>query len=121
MTLGLDASGGVRVTLSGVFVANAPWAQSAKPMADVREAAFVEMVVEARRAQPAYDGDERLRALIERTLPEARAAGRVPAGVGIDDVLLAWRMVFGVVATAESAPQARADVARVVAFFDPSR
>lgn len=87
----------------------------------VREAAFVEMVVEARRSQPAYDGDDRLRALIERTLPEARAAGRVPVGTQIEDVLLAWRMVFGVVATAESADRARADVARVVAFFDPGR
>ena len=87
----------------------------------MREAAFVEMVVEARRSQPHYDGDERLRALIERTLPEARAAGRVPPTVAVEDVLLAWRMVFGVVATAESTPAARKDVARVVAFFDLRR
>jgi AcrR family transcriptional regulator len=83
----------------------------------VREAAFVEMVVEARRSQPHYDGDDRLRALIARSLPEARTAGRVPADVTVDDVLLAWRMIFGVVATADSAPTARADVARAVAFF----
>jgi len=87
----------------------------------VREAAFVEMVVEARRSQPSYDGDDRLRALIARTLPDAQAAGRVPAGVSVDEVILAWRMVFGVVATAESASTARADVARAVAFFELSR
>lgn len=85
----------------------------------VRESAFVEMVLEARRLHPAYDGDDRLRVLVARTLPAARAAGRVPAGVTVDDVLLAWRMVFGVVVTAPTAQTARADVARAVSFLAP--
>ncbi|MEZ0448341.1 TetR/AcrR family transcriptional regulator [Cellulomonas sp. ICMP 17802] len=87
----------------------------------VREAAFVEMVVEARSSAPAYDGDDRLRELIARTLPDAVSAGRVPAGVEVDDVLLAWRMVFGIVVTAPTPDAARAHVARAMALLDPRR
>jgi AcrR family transcriptional regulator len=83
----------------------------------IREAAFVEMLVEARRSHPDYDGADRLRALVERTLLEAKAAGRIAEAVSADEVLLAWRMAFGVVITAPSDPAARADVARLEAFF----
>ena len=83
----------------------------------IREAAFVEMLVEARQSQPDYDGADRLYALVQRTLPEAVAAGRIPAEVDAADVLLGWRMVFGVVITAPSAAAARSDVARLQAFF----
>lgn len=85
----------------------------------VREAAFVEMVLEARSAQPDYDGDVRLRALIAMTLPDARKAGRIPAAVQVEDVLLAWRMVFGVVVTAPSASAAADDVARALDLLRP--
>ncbi|GAA2688007.1 TetR/AcrR family transcriptional regulator [Actinoplanes palleronii] len=65
----------------------------------VESAAFVEMVVDARRSTTEYTGGERLHALVGATLPRAQAAGLVPAGVTVDDVLLAHRMVYGVIAT----------------------
>jgi hypothetical protein len=40
MAIGL-ADGGIGITLLGVYVANAPWAGTAKPMAALREATFV--------------------------------------------------------------------------------
>ncbi|BCY08190.1 TetR/AcrR family transcriptional regulator [Actinoplanes sp. L3-i22] len=77
----------------------------------VESAAFVEMAVDARRAMPEYTGGERLRVLIGDTLPRARAAGLIDPVVTVADVLLAHRMVYGVIATvidpAEAAPAAR--------------
>jgi len=66
----------------------------------VESAAFVEMAVDARRSLPDYGGAERLHALIERTLPRARAAGVVGPAITVEDVLLAHRMIYGVIATA---------------------
>ena len=80
----------------------------------VREAAFVEMVVEARRSRPEYDGGERLRALIEPPLLRARAAGLVDPALSVDDVLLAQRMAYGVVATELDPASARQVVARAL-------
>ncbi|QIK83981.1 TetR/AcrR family transcriptional regulator [Sanguibacter sp. HDW7] len=79
----------------------------------LREAAFVEMAVEARRTHPVYDGDTRLERLVGQTLPAARAAGLVDEATTVGDVLLAWRMVFGVVVTAATPEAAAADVARL--------
>lgn len=79
----------------------------------VREAAFVEMAVEARRTLGTYDGDVRLEQVIARTLPGAHAAGIVDPATTVADVLLAWRMVFGIVVTARDAEAATADAARV--------
>lgn len=59
----------------------------------VESAAFVEMAVDARRSMPEYSGGERLQALIQATLPS-------DAGITVDDVLLAHRMIYGVIATA---------------------
>lgn len=66
----------------------------------ISESAFVEMVVDARRSLAGYEGEHRLRALIESTLPAARQAGFVDAATTPDDVLLWWRMAFGIVVTA---------------------
>lgn len=66
----------------------------------VDDVAFVEMVVDARQNAPDYDGEDRLRALLATALPDAVEAGRVDPATSVDDVLLAWRMVFGIVVTA---------------------
>jgi AcrR family transcriptional regulator len=76
------------------------------------ESAFVEMVVDARRTLIAYDGHQRLRSLIEGTLRRSQKAGLVDRSLTPDDVLLWWRMVFGVVIT--STENAAADVSATV-------
>lgn len=85
----------------------------------VSESAFVEMFVDARRTAPDYDGGRRLRALVERTLPRARDAGLVRASVRVEDVLLAVRMAYGVVVTAEGDEDVRAAVDRVLPLAPP--
>ncbi|GEL94010.1 TetR/AcrR family transcriptional regulator [Cellulomonas composti] len=65
----------------------------------VDEAAFVEMVIDARRTLPAYDGDERLRTLVGRAICAGHDTGEVDAYLTVETVLLAWRMCFGVVVT----------------------
>ncbi|TFV48484.1 TetR/AcrR family transcriptional regulator [Blastococcus sp. TF02A-35] len=79
--------------------------------------AFVEMVIDARRSLPEYDGADRLLALVERALPAAQAAGRVDPGLTPSDVALAWRMVFGVVVTATDPESVRAAVDRACALL----
>ena len=76
----------------------------------VTAAAFVEMMLEMRRTAADYGGAERLAALITGTLARAQAGGEVAPSLTPADVVLAWRMAFGVVATAETAEQARADL-----------
>lgn len=65
----------------------------------VEAAAFVEMVVDARRTATDYDGARRLAALIEPPLARARDAGLVAPDVTVRDVLLHQRMAYGVVVT----------------------
>lgn len=79
----------------------------------VREAAFVELVVERGRTEADYDGGARLHEMIESSLPRARAAGLVGSEVDADAVELAWRMAFGIVATAADAQQAYGDLRQV--------
>lgn len=74
----------------------------------VGTAAFVEMAVDARRQLAQDDGERRLRACIDATLPAARAAGRVTDSLSTDDVVLAQRMVYGVVVTTVDPVQAAA-------------
>lgn len=66
----------------------------------VESAAFVEMAVDARRSMPAYRGAERMSALVRETLPRAQSAGLTDPTLTVDDVLLAHRMIYGVIATA---------------------
>ena len=60
--------------------------------------AFIEMVVDARRTIPDYDGDARVARLVETALAPAHAAGR-HLDVDAEQVQLALRMVHGVVVT----------------------
>ncbi|MGC4808792.1 TetR/AcrR family transcriptional regulator [Micromonospora sp. DT233] len=66
----------------------------------MESAAFVEMAVDARRTMPDYTGGTRLQALIHDTFPRAQAAGLVDPRLTVDDVLLAHRMIYGVIVTA---------------------
>ncbi|WP_346623549.1 helix-turn-helix domain-containing protein [Blastococcus montanus] len=83
----------------------------------VEASAFVEMVVDARRTLPEYKGAERLLALVEDTLPRAQQAGMADPALTADDVLLAWRMIFGVVVTSAQPDQSRAAVERALALL----
>lgn len=85
----------------------------------VETSAFVEMVVDARRAVSGYDGDERLRALFARTLDSDQGAG-APTGLTPDDVMLAWRMIYGVVVTAVDPADVREAVTRTHALLGMS-
>ncbi|MGY1846742.1 TetR/AcrR family transcriptional regulator [Blastococcus sp. SYSU DS1021] len=85
----------------------------------IETTAFVEMVVDARRNLPEYDGAERLLGLVEATLRPARDAGVAPPEVTADDVLLALRMTFGVVMTAATPDAVRPAVDRALALLDP--
>ncbi|HCX85673.1 MAG TPA: hypothetical protein DHV14_11170, partial [Micrococcales bacterium] len=53
----------------------------------VREAAFVEMAVEAQRLEVTYDGDARLAALVTLALGRAQAAGTADPALTLEDVL----------------------------------
>ncbi|MFW6090338.1 MAG: TetR/AcrR family transcriptional regulator [Actinomycetota bacterium] len=83
----------------------------------IEASAFVEMVVDARRSIPDYDGSQRLLALIEATLPRAQAAGLVDGALSPPDVLLAHRMVYGVVVTATEPGQVQDAVDRALALL----
>lgn len=82
----------------------------------ISEAAFVEMVVDARRTQEDYDGGRRLRRMLEPLLDRAHRAGTVPATLSLDDIVLVQRMVFGVVVTAIDDAEARTSVDRVMSL-----
>ncbi|GAB3144894.1 TetR/AcrR family transcriptional regulator [Micromonospora sonneratiae] len=80
----------------------------------VESAAFVEMAVDARRSMPEYTGGERLQALIRDTLPRAQMVGLVDSRITVADVLLAHRMVYGVIATAADPADVEAAVQRAL-------
>jgi len=65
----------------------------------IEASAFVEMVVDSRRQLAQDDSERRLRSMLDATLPPAREAGRVDNRLTTDDVLLAQRMIYGVVVT----------------------
>lgn len=83
----------------------------------VETAAFVEMVAEARRTLPEYDGPERLLALVGAPLERAQAAGLVDPAITPFDVLLAQRMLYGVVVTTPDPSDARASVDQAAALL----
>ena len=83
----------------------------------IETSAFVEMVLLAREELPGYRGQDRLLGLVADTLPRAQRAGRVDAGLTAEDVLLGWRMVFGVVLTATDPRDVRAAVDRALALL----
>ena len=81
----------------------------------INEAAFVEMVVDARRQAADYDGAERMRSLLGPSLARAQAAGLADAALTVDDVMLAQRMVYGIVVTAVDTTALRDQVRRALA------
>lgn len=81
----------------------------------VREAAFVEMMLEARLSRTDYDGETRLRTAFTAALVPAREAGLAPDALDVEGVLLAWRMAFGIVATAPSPEEAWSALQRAFA------
>lgn len=83
--------------------------------------AFVEMAVEARRSHPDYDGLQHLQALLEGPLARARTAGLVAPELTVEDVLLAQRMAYGVVATSLDPAQVRESVHRALALTATGR
>jgi AcrR family transcriptional regulator len=83
----------------------------------IEASAFVEMVVDARRDLPEYDGVLRLITLIGATLPAAQRAGLADQTLTAEDVLLAWRMTFGVVVTAVEPGQTRTAVDRALSLL----
>ncbi|MCZ2838957.1 TetR/AcrR family transcriptional regulator [Modestobacter sp. VKM Ac-2985] len=83
----------------------------------VESSAFVEMALDAREDLPGYRGQARLLELVEATLPQAQESGSVNAGLTPDDVLLAWRMVFGVVVTTVDPSEVAPAVERVRALL----
>ena len=85
----------------------------------LEESAFVEMFLDARRNLPETDLGDRLPALVAATLPRAQAAGLVSARLSVDDVMLAQRMVYGVVATSLGTQQAADAVHRALALLQP--
>lgn len=82
----------------------------------IEASAFVEMVVDARRNVPDYDGTERLMRLVESTMRPAQAAGLASAGLTAADVMLAQRMAYGVVVTAAEPSTVRATVDRALSL-----
>lgn len=67
----------------------------------VIESAFLDMAIDARRSRPDYDGMRRLIALLAEPLHLAAEARTIPADVTVDEVVLAVRMAYGIVRTAE--------------------
>lgn len=66
----------------------------------ITQSAFVEMVLNARGTLTGYDGEQRLRTLIDTTLSAAKTAGLVDPHLTTEDLMLRWRMAFGLVTTA---------------------
>lgn len=91
------------------------WAALVDAVVDA--SAFIEMVVDARRSLPDYDGDARLSRLIETALEPARSAGTVDGEVGAAEVQLALRMVHGLVVTSSEPARARDAVRRGLALL----
>jgi len=84
----------------------------------IESSAFVEMAVEARLQLPDYSGTARLESLLAESLARAQAEGLAPAGLTAYDVLLTERMVYGVVASAESDADSRAAADRALALVE---
>jgi hypothetical protein len=72
------------------------------------------MVVDSRRQAAGYDGAERMRALLGPPLARAQDAGLVDRRLTVDDVMLAQRMVFGIVVTTVDPADVRGQVSRAL-------
>nr|WP_202926968.1 TetR/AcrR family transcriptional regulator [Gordonia desulfuricans] len=81
----------------------------------INNVAFIEMVAESQRNKTGTNTWKRLRDVLEGALKVSQAAGTVDPGLTVRDVMLAHRMVYGIVATAVDHSRLRADVIRALA------
>lgn len=86
----------------------------------IEQAAFIELLVDARRQAPDYDGERHLRELLDPVLTAAGAGGTAEPDLTADDVLLALRMCFGVAVTTARPDDVRPAVDRAVRLL-PAR
>lgn len=82
--------------------------------------AFLETAVEARRQLVDYDGAERLARLLAGPLERAQVAGFVDTAWTVPDLVLAQRMVYGVILTEANPVEARAAALRALHLIDPA-
>lgn len=80
----------------------------------IEEAAFIEMALDARQSLSEYDGYDHMRSLLEPPLARAQAAGLIDPSVTGDDVMLAQRMVYGIVITATVETDVREAIRRAL-------
>ncbi|MGW0036343.1 TetR/AcrR family transcriptional regulator [Gordonia sp. NPDC003376] len=78
--------------------------------------AFIEMVADTQRNMPSGDTWKRLRNLLQNALAASQAAGTVDPELTVRDVMLAHRMVYGIVASAVDHSRLRADVIRALSI-----
>ena len=78
------------------------------------------LIDEARRQLADYDSAERLARLLAGPLERAQAAGLVSAGWTVPDLVLAQRMVYGVILTELDPEAARAAAMRALRLVDPA-
>lgn len=65
----------------------------------IASTAFVDMVTDARMQRPGYEGEHRLRRILAQPLERAQSAGLIDPATGVNDVVLAIRMAYGIVRT----------------------
>ncbi len=82
--------------------------------------AFVEMVVEARRQLPDVKVVNRLPEILEDPLRVAQAAGLIPRELSVHDLILAHRMIYGVIVTETDPALARSSALRALAMVNPA-
>lgn len=95
------------------------WRRLVEMMVDSN--AFVELAIEGSRQTSAWPGAHRLPALFAAALDRAQRSGTADAALTVDDLLLAQRMIYGVVTTepGERTPTL-ADVDRAMALVAPT-
>lgn len=80
----------------------------------INERAFIEMVIDARRNLPDYDGERRLKQLLAKALKRAQRAGLVSSELRAGDVMAVQRLVMGLVLTSTDGAKLRRQVARAL-------
>ncbi len=84
----------------------------------VDNAAFVDAVLHA-RDQPDFDGEARIRTLLAGPLAREQAAGGVRPDLGVEDLMLLVRMVYGCVRTQRPGASPVPGVRRLLRLVDP--
>lgn len=80
----------------------------------ITDVAFVEMYVEARRTAADYDGSQQLIDLLTPALAKAQEARLISKELTVDDLVLAHRMIYGIVVTSDSETRARTAVSEAM-------